>query len=351
MPVEITETKLEVEIRDRVEQLELDLSQKVVLTEAANGAYSATALIAAVAGAEVYAFTRPTSYGTVEEVFNFMRSKMALFSNPKIHLIDSLTPEIIHKADIITNSGHLRPLNKEKLQHVKKGAVISLMYEDWELRNSDIDVDYCKANNIPIGAVNERHTDVDVFGYLGDMAIKLILDAGLCLYRRKFVLICNNDFGPYIAKTLSKVCSKIGVIGTLSDKELYRCENIDWLSDFPNINISSEYSDSEAIILSASPFTNIWIGEDTLITPTQLYEDFRHPLILRFIGDVNTDILKKNNIRYYPETVSSGHMGVIPSDIGYDSVIRLQAGGLKAGQALLEKNYYHNSDIICKVIQ
>ena len=55
-------------IREAVKRLELDLSGKVVLTEAATGAYIVTPVLAALAGAEVYAFTKDTRYGTVAEV-------------------------------------------------------------------------------------------------------------------------------------------------------------------------------------------------------------------------------------------------------------------------------------------
>jgi hypothetical protein len=55
-------------IEDAIDRLELDLSGKVVLTEAATGAYIVTPVIAALAGAEVYAFTKDTRYGTVADV-------------------------------------------------------------------------------------------------------------------------------------------------------------------------------------------------------------------------------------------------------------------------------------------
>ncbi len=32
-------------------------------------------------------------------------------------------------------------------------------------------------------------------------------------------------------------------------------------------------------------------------------------------------------------------MGVLPSAIGFDPIIRLQSGGLKAGEAMLNGNY------------
>ena len=57
-----------------VEGLELDLQKCVILTEAATGSYVVTPVLAALAGATVYAFTRPTRYGTVAEVIDATQS-------------------------------------------------------------------------------------------------------------------------------------------------------------------------------------------------------------------------------------------------------------------------------------
>ncbi len=57
-------------LRKRVQALDLNLKGKIVLTEAATGAYVVTPILAALAGAKVYAFSKTTCYGTVEEVFD-----------------------------------------------------------------------------------------------------------------------------------------------------------------------------------------------------------------------------------------------------------------------------------------
>src|SRR3954452_5324685 len=121
-------------LHKRVEALNLDLKDKVVLTEAATGAYVVTPILAALAGAKVYAFSKTTRYGTVEEVISKTKKVFEDYDEHflDITFIDQITPEIIAEADIITNSGHLRPLNEDKLQHAKDSVVIPLMYEAWE---------------------------------------------------------------------------------------------------------------------------------------------------------------------------------------------------------------------------
>ena len=339
----------------RVRALDLNLKGKTVLTEAASGAYVVTPLLAAIAGAKVYAYTRTTRYGTVDEIFANTKKVIAECPDwhPDITFIDEIAPEIIAQADIITNSGHLRPLDGEKLQYAKDSVVIPLMYEAWEWRDADMDINYIRKRGFKVGATNERHPDVDVFNYLGDMALwalKQIFDAGLCPYKNKFVLICNNDFGPYIAKVVAKVCDSLAVIDKDENRDKYGMDNILWVGGFPEVEIPAEYKDAEAIIFTAYPFVDTWIGDHAPVSVQQIKAQFTDPFVLRYCGDIDEQSMNKAGIKYFPEHVHSGHMGVLPSAIGYDPIIRLQAGGLKAAEALMTGKYDHNNIPIVELI-
>lgn len=337
-------------LQARVRVLDLDLSGKVVLTEAATGAYVVTPVLAALAGAKVYAYVKDTRYGTKADAIDATKKVLAHWQGdlPEITFLDELSPDVIASADVITNSGHLRPLNEAVLRYAKNDLVIPLMYEAWEWRNADMDLSYIRKRGFRLGATNERHPDVDVFNFLGDMAIRQILDAGLCLYDNKFVLICNNDFGPFIAKVLSKVCGGLGVIDVPANRHAYNFENVHWIGDFPAVNIPDSYRDAEAVIFTAYPFTTSWIGNNgEPMAAKQFKKNFRHAVLLRYAGDMDTDALTEKGMRYFPQQVCPGHMGVLPSSIGYEPVIRLQAGGLKAAEAMLSGNaYYKNIPIL-----
>ena len=112
---------------------------------------------------------------------------------------------------------------------------IPLMYEAWEWRQTDIDINYVRQRGFKIGATNERHPAVDVFNYLGDMALKQIFDAGITPYKNRFVLISNNDFGPHIAKVVSKVCDGLAVIDKEENRGKYNFSNVDWIGRFPDV--------------------------------------------------------------------------------------------------------------------
>ncbi len=320
----------------QVKALQLDLKGKTVLTEAATGAYIVTPIIAALAGARVFAYSKTTRFGKLEEVFANTKLLAENFHEYPldIHYVENLSPEIIAQADVITNSGHLRPLDNQLLAHAKDEMVIPLMYEAWEWRDADMDINYIRTRGFKMGATNERHPDVDVFSYLGDMALKQIFEAGLCAYRNKFVLLCNNDFGPYIARVLAGLCDGLAVIDKDENKTKYNPDEIDWIGGFPDVKIPASFRNAEAIIFTAYPFDQAWIGEKTAVSIQQIQSQLSDPYILRFAGDLDESLLSKKRVRIFPSHVHSGHMGILPSAIGNDPIIRLQAGGLKVGELL-----------------
>jgi hypothetical protein len=58
-------------------------------------------------------------------------------------------------------------------------------------------------------------------------------------------------------------------------------------------------------------------------------------VVVQFWGDVDREAMQEQGIRCWPkEAPVSGHMGILPSDLGPDPIVRLQAGGLKVGEIL-----------------
>lgn len=337
-------TPLARKVTRAVDDLALDLRGRTVLTEAATGPYVVTVLLAAAAGAKVYAYGKDTHYGSAADAERETRAALAAagLEDRDVTFVDRLTPEVVAAADVITNSGHLRPLDERLLRHARSSAVIPLMYEAWEWREGDVDLAYARSRGIAVGATNERHPCVDVFGYLGDMALKQLFDAGLCPYRNTLVLVANNDFGPYIARTLGKVCAGLAVVAPDAHRERYAgLAGVEWVGGFPRVEVPDAYRTAEAVVFTAYPFDDVWIGEGRPIEVTDLTTAFDDPLLLRYAGDVDVVSLDNHEVRYFPADVGSGHMGVLPSAIGIDPVVRLQAGGLKSAEALLTGVHSH----------
>jgi hypothetical protein len=287
----------------------------VVLTEAATGAYVVTPVLAAMAGARrVFAMTRPTRYGSVEEV-TAATSELARAAecDDRIEVVTELTPQIIAQADIVTNSGHVRPIDAKFISRMKPTAVIPLMYEAWECRAEDLDLPACRARGIPVAGTNERIPAVDVFSYLGVMAVKLLLDAGVSVYGSRVLLLCDNAFAPYIARGLTGAGAAVEMADGLSG------------------SIGSGPVD--AVLVAMQPRKGPVVDADGAATIAARWPG---AVLAQYWGDVDRDAVAAAGVPIWPERApGAGHMAILPSDIGPESIVRLQSGGLKVGEVLL----------------
>lgn len=302
-------------MRAAVDRCRLDLRATVVLTEAATGAYGVTPVLAAMAGAEtVFAMTRDTRYGTVEQVraVTLQLAELAGYAG-RINVISQLTPAIIGSADIVTNSGHVRPIDSEFVSHMKRSAVIPLMYEAWEFRESDLELDACRERGIQVAGTNERIPQVDVFSYLGVMAVKLLLEAGIAVYRTRVLTICDNSFDSYIEEGLEGAGATVTVRSSLAAAD-------------PD-------PATDAILIATRPQNRPVIGTEEA---RQIARSWPGAILVQFWGDVDREALSANGVPFWPERgPAAGHMAILPSSVGPEAIVRLQSGGLKVGETLL----------------
>ena len=297
-------------IREAKEQVGLDLAGMTVLTEAATGAYGVTAPLAALAGAKrVYCLARSSRYGSAREAGTWTRQLAGrLGVDERITIAESL-PHDMDSVDIVTNSGHLRPIGAQIIGRLHPGAVIALMFEAWELRHSDIDVPECHKRGIRIVGVNERHGSIDVFSYLGPLCVGQLQSAGLPVYRNRIAVLCDNDFAPFILRTL---------IGIGAEASLFKCAE-----DLPD----AEW-DCVVVALHPGPTPRIGPHEATLIAGRA-----RRALVAQFWGDIDRAALNHHGMRITPFSAPKpGHMAVLLSEIGPDPIVRLQSGGLRAAE-------------------
>ena len=160
-------------MRDVVREIGLSLNGLVVLTELGTADFAFTPILAQMAGARrVIVWTRDTKFGTaIEAVSQFQNICNQLELNGFFEIRENERPEQdIRDANLITNLAMLRPLDAKFLNHVDpKSAVVSLMYEAWELREQDIDVEVCRQRGIRLCGVNESDPDFPIFLYLCDL--------------------------------------------------------------------------------------------------------------------------------------------------------------------------------------
>ncbi|MDC1400414.1 hypothetical protein N8297_00620 [Polaribacter sp.] len=306
-------------ISKKKQELDLNLSGNTVLTEVGSDEYVFTPIIAALANADkVYAYTNDSKYGKAIE--NINRCKEILENINLLDKVEFFIGEInefhLRNVDIITNSGFLRPLNKEKLQHLKKGAVIPLMYEKWELRDSDIDINYCKENNIKVAGTWENHPSLLVFNHVGPLALKMALNAGYEVYENKIIVWSDDHFGEVVKEAFLNIGANVVILTT---NEIHLYDNIDDV-DFVFICDYDEERD-----YGTSDFFNF----EKLLQKNPTFG------IVHLYGKIDYNKHKDLVTNIYPDFDGFPRlMTHTLSHIGINPIINLQVAGFKVAESL-----------------
>lgn len=307
-------------IERSIEMLNLDLSELTVFTEAASNNYIFTPVIAAMAGGRVYAVTSDSSYGTAKEVeestYNF-----AEFCDvkDKIKVVFDKKKEIINQANIITNLGFVRPIDKGLVEMMNDKAVVPYMCEAWEYRDRDVDIKACTSRNIPVMATNEEHSGLRVFDFCGNLCIKMLFEMEIEVLKSKLVILSGDKFGKVIEKYLKAAGAEVYLIENLVSEE-----NRGYLPD------------CDALVIADYRSNAVFIGnENAQISAKELNELSKKISVIQFAGDVDVHELDAYNIPYFPEKrVGRCRMGMTLAGLGPRPVIDLHCAGLKVGEVM-----------------
>lgn len=296
-------------IKQAIEKFNLDLTDLTVLTEGASGNFFWTPFICSFSNAkEVLVYVKDNTYSTKEEVIQKYNYFLNHFNIQNIKLLTELTKEVISKANIITNTAMLRPLNEEKLKF-NHNCVIPLMYEAWEFRESDLDLQYCIDNNILVAGTNEYDNRVRTIDYLGLVVKKLMFEFNLEVQFTNVLLIGEGKFAKSIYNSL------------VSDKA-----NIDNLIDADN------YKKYDCIVFADHESDNLYIGVKGLLDLEDFNDDIK---IIHISGNIDKHFLDERNIEYNPKNIKLNRFMSVTTDyVGPKPVIDLHSAGLKVGQLL-----------------
>jgi hypothetical protein len=198
------------------------------------------------------------------------------------------------------------------VSQLKPSAVIPLMYESWEYRGTDVDLEACRSRGIPVAGTNETHPAVGVFSFLGPMAVKQLHDAGIAVYDSDIVLLCDNPFAPFIADYLRAGGARVVQAAELGAESLA--------------------GPPDAVLLALRPAAEPVLGAAAV---TALGELAPGTVLVQYWGDADRAAAAAAGVPVWPpEAPHPGHMGVLPSAVGPEPIVRLQAGGLKVGEVL-----------------
>jgi hypothetical protein len=310
-------------VRCIVDDIELNLSGCRVLTEAATGAYAVTPVIAATAGATVTALAKSSRHGSADDARRqIVELAQQLGVTQQIQIVEELAATDVGRADVVTNSGHLRPLDAAFVEQMKPGAVIPLMYESWELRPGEVDLESCRRRGIGVAGTNECHPKLRVFDYLGMLAVSGLLKCRVPVALSKILLICDNAFAPHIAQTLLGCQAELEI---LDDGRVPPIPGaVRRSADLPGAY--------DAVVVASTPGFQAVVGCSSQ-AKYNLHQIGSFSVLVQLWGDVERGCL--DNVACYPiNEPAEGHMGILLSELGPDPIVRLQAGGLKVGEIL-----------------
>ena len=296
-----------------IERLDLKLDGRSILTEAATGAYAVTPVLAAFAGARVFALANETRYASADEIEKATLELARIGGvEDRIELVYEKSPAVLERLDVVTNSGQVRPIDQTMVSYLKSTCVVPLMYEAWEYRSADVNLAACRSKGIVVAGTNEQHPAVDVFSFLGLMAVRQLHDAGIAVRGCNIVSLCDNDFAPFISNGLRNCGAKVSETRQLSP------------------HVLGPHCD--AILVALKP------GDGPVLRAADADLLGTHApgaVVVQYWGDVDRRALAHAHVPVWPhQEPVAGHMGVLPSAIGPEPIVRLQAGGFKVGEVL-----------------
>ena len=307
--------------REAIDHLKLELAGARVVTEAATNEYAVTPVIAALAGAEVFALTRDSSYGNVDLVRQHVAAvaEAARVDMASIAILTdrSLVPPSI---DLITNLGMVRPIDFELIDRLSPAGVISYMCEAWEFRNGDVDLKACDPLGIPVGGVCEDCNGLNIFRSCGTLAVKMSFEAGLEIAGNRIILISPDRFGPVIESALNANLASVERLDSQASLSRSIVETADAI-------IVADYTSEQTVL-----------GADEGPSAAQLASWNPGLIIIQFAGSLNVKALAEAGLRVFPERQLQPHsMAFTLSRLGVRPVVFLHAAGLKVGELLWRK--------------
>ena len=316
----------------------LDLSGLTVYTEAATGSFASTAALAVAGGAEtVYAFADDSSYGTVKEAHEHTKSLVsAVGSTEPLALLSEKRPEEIGEADVITNTGFVRPIDETMVSWMKPTAAVPLMFEPWEFREDDIAIEACWKHGIPVLGTDESDERVQTQSYLGALAMKLAFECELEVFNGSYVVVGGGQMALSVVETLDSMDAEVTMVASeINADGVAERRDTRYLNDEI---AQTALKTADGLILIEHAQKGSIIGPTGQLSAVELADINEHLTIIHICGAVDEDALERAGLLVYPENPApAGKMTVTTGYLGPQPVVDLHAAGLKVGEELARR--------------
>lgn len=317
-------------LRRCVSDFRLDLSGLTVFTEAATGPYLHTPVLAALAGAsKVFAVTRDSSYGAKEEVRRQTAEAARRFGvTDRVEVLFEKDRRSVGASDIVTNSGFVRPVTREVVSWMKPTAVVPLMWETWEFRDSDLDLTACRERGILVMGTDEGPPPHSMYAYGGFIAMKLLFEMGLEGHQTRTVLLGG---GAGLGRSIDDHFRRLGMeVAWFADSE-EGAEPYARLREF----FSERGADYDALVLAEHADHCLLLGRGGALSYEEIARANPAVRVGVISGNIDVEGLKRSGLYHFPDALRPfGFMSYQAGDLGPLPVLHLYAAGLKVGEAM-----------------
>ena len=308
-------------MRSAIESMDLDLTDIVVMTEAASGHFDATCLMAGLAGADgVIAIVRDSDWGSADDVVAAVQSRAGqLGVAGRIEFAPMATRSTAAGCSLVTNLGFVRPLSEEIISALPEDAGISLMCEPWEVRSDDVDIGSAIRRQVPVAGTNETHPLVRTFDYLGPLTGQLLTNVGIEVLGSTVLVIASRQFaGPIQDWLLTAGVDRVDIaIPPLPEA----------IHDYP-------FGSLDALVLADMGTDTLRFAGLVAELPSLLARGGAALVVIA--GDVDPEPFLSGGVVLNPHTPRPpGHMWVTTSAVGPKPVVDLHCAGLKVGELLV----------------
>jgi hypothetical protein len=312
-------------IASALERMALDLRGRIILTEAATGYFAVTPIIAALAGAsQVLALAKDSRFGAAAEVASTLRQLADAWEvGAAVDVLTRRDDLRIGEADIVTNLGNVRPIDRDMLGRLKRGAAISLMWETWEFRSSDIDLEECRRLGIPLLGTDEHHPELDTFGYIGPLVLKLLLAGEIEIHRARVVVAGTGEFATRALAYLKSAGCEAEAIDTALPGAV------------AGEGARMALAGADALVIADHRSQRLLIGAGGDLAPKHLAALNPALAVVHLCGGVDRAALAALGLKLIPDRFAAvGSMSTTTADLGPKPLIDLHAAGLRVGAAL-----------------
>jgi hypothetical protein len=311
-------------------RLRVDLSGLTIFTEAASGPYAYTPLVAARAGAaHVYAVTADSKFGEAKDI---RRETERLAESwgvaDRIEVLLEKSADALATSDIVTNTGFVRPITREMINSMKRTAVVALMWEPWEFRSGDVDLEACREHEILVMGTNEGYSSFNLYPSTGFLAMKLLFDMGLDGFWTRVILLGGR---PGMGQSISSHFRALQMPVQWFAADESDAQPYDALSAF----FEAHGADYDVLFLAEHHDPTLLIGTNGLLTFEQILRVNPRLEIALMAGNVDVTGLKKSGLMYFPHNLREfGYLNYSGHNLGNQTVLALTTLGLKVGEAM-----------------